>query len=137
MSDTARPSPDPAHAAEARRIVEGCEHGTKPLYQRKQGACADCIAAALAARPSPERGVGEAPLTQQPIEHVDATPDEGYPLRILEAYRANCDVQWEVHGLPEDRSRIYDLMNEACEKRAAILDRAIAKLRARLEARPR
>jgi len=26
-------------------------------------------------------------LTQQPILHIDGTPDEDYPLRILRAYR--------------------------------------------------
>ncbi len=34
------------------------------------------------------------PLTQQPIEYVDGTPDLDYPLRILRAYRVNCDARW-------------------------------------------
>ena len=66
--------------------------------------------------------------TQQPIIHVDATPDEGLPLKILRAYRENCNVRWEVHGLDEERSRVYDLMNDDCERRAEILDKAIALL---------
>ena len=60
--------------------------------------------------------------------HVDMTPDEELPLRILQAYRDNCNTRWEVHGLPEDKSRIYDMMNDHCEQRAGILDRAIALL---------
>lgn len=68
------------------------------------------------------------PVTQQPILHVDMTPDEELPLRILQAYRDNCNTRWEVHGLDEDKSRIYDMMNDHCEQRAEILDRAIALL---------
>lgn len=68
------------------------------------------------------------PTTQQPIVHVDVTPDEGLPLRILMAYRENCNVRWEAHGLDEASSRIYDMMNADCEHRAEILDRAIAIL---------
>ena len=68
------------------------------------------------------------PVTQQPIMHVDVTPDEGLPLRILEAYRENCNVRWEVHGLGEGENQLYDTMNADCERRAEILDRAIALL---------
>ena len=67
-------------------------------------------------------------LTQQSILHVDATPDENYPLRILQAYRENCNSQWEVHGLPEKETLIYDAMNEHQKQRAKILDEAIKKL---------
>ena len=67
-------------------------------------------------------------LTQQPVEHIDSTPDEDYPLRILRAYRQNCNSYWEVHGLTEDEKRIYDIMNEDQDKRAKILDAAIEKL---------
>ena len=68
------------------------------------------------------------PATQQPILCVDMTPNKGLPLRILQAYRDNCNTRWEVHGLDEDKSRIYDMMNEHCEQRAEILDRAIVLL---------
>ena len=68
------------------------------------------------------------PTTQQPIIHVDVTPDEGLPLRILMAYRENCNVRWEVHGLGGDESRVYDMMNADCERRAEILERTIALL---------
>jgi hypothetical protein len=72
---------------------------------------------------------GEEPnVTQEPVSFVDCTPDDDYPLRILRAHRANADVRWEVSGLPEERRHVYDLMNADCEKRAAILDRAIAAL---------
>ncbi len=64
--------------------------------------------------------------TQESILHVDATPDDEYPLRILRAYRENCNVRWEVSG--DIDSRPYDVMNEACEQRARILDEAIVKL---------
>ncbi|KKN91139.1 hypothetical protein LCGC14_0220040 [marine sediment metagenome] len=64
--------------------------------------------------------------TQESILHVDATPDDEYPLRILRAYRENCNVRWEVSG--DIDSLPYDVMNEACEQRAKILDKAIIKL---------
>jgi len=67
-------------------------------------------------------------LTQEPIINVDATPDEHYPLRILKAYRENCNCKWESHP----PSWIWDSMNEASEKRAVILDRAIAILEGRV-----
>ena len=35
------------------------------------------------------------PLTQEAIHHVDGTPNEEYPLRILRAYRENCNYRWE------------------------------------------
>ncbi len=69
-------------------------------------------------------------LTQQPLKHIDGTPDSRYPLRILEAYRRECDTCWEVHGLDEGASLVYEEMNRHQEQRAVLLDRAIAILRA-------
>jgi hypothetical protein len=70
------------------------------------------------------------PLTQEPIQHVDATPDEDYPLRILRAYRANCDCQWASTS-DGAMNALCEMMNRTCEERAAILDRAIARLEAK------
>ena len=70
------------------------------------------------------------PLTQQPILHVDATPNEGYPLRILRAYRHDCDCNWATDntaGLPPTNPLLV-AMNEDNARRAAVLDRAIARL---------
>ena len=67
-------------------------------------------------------------LTQQPVLYVDATPDDDYPLRILQAYRDNCNSFWEVHGLEENEKLIYDMMNKVQKQRAKILDKAIQKL---------
>lgn len=68
-------------------------------------------------------------LTQQPILHVDGTPNEGYPLRILEAYRQRCDCRWaENAGDDKVTNPLLIMMNEHCEQRADILDRAIEKL---------
>lgn len=66
------------------------------------------------------------PLTQEPLVHVDGTPDEDYPLRILRAHRANCDCRWKV--VEGDPSPLLDAMNATQEQRAALLDAAIAKL---------
>jgi hypothetical protein len=64
-------------------------------------------------------------LTHQPLEVVDMTPDESLPLRILQAYRTNCDCRWEA----DPPSKLVDLMNEANDKRAEILDKAIERLK--------
>lgn len=61
------------------------------------------------------------PITQEPIIYVNATPDNGYPLRILKAYRENCNCKWIV----DPPSDLYDMMNGMCDKRAIILDKAI------------
>lgn len=66
-------------------------------------------------------------VTQESILHVDSIPDNGYPLRILQAYRENCNVRWEVNG--EIDSKICDTMNECCKQRAIILDKAIVILK--------
>lgn len=70
-------------------------------------------------------------ITQEPILHVDATPDEEYPLRILKAYREICDCEFSesTNRGGQIISPLIKAMNEHNEKRAEILDRAIAKLR--------
>ena len=64
-------------------------------------------------------------VTQQPIIHIDGTPDNGYVLRILVAYRENCNCRWVSEPEP---NALVDLMNEHCEQRARLLDEAIEKL---------
>jgi len=70
------------------------------------------------------------PMTQKPILYVDATPDEGYPLRILRAYREDCNCFWSdsTDANKEPANPLLTLMNEHQRKRAEILDRAIEKL---------
>ena len=70
-------------------------------------------------------------MTQEPIIHVDCTPDDEYPLRILRAYRERCNVRWEATGSVS--SEVCDLINEHCEQRAIILDKAIAILEAQAD----
>lgn len=60
---------------------------------------------------------------RQEMLWMDATPDEGYPLRILKAYRDNCDCRM-VTNPPE----MGEMMNRWQDERAEILDRAIAIL---------
>lgn len=66
----------------------------------------------------------------EPVQHVDATPDEGYVRRILEAHLYNnesCIVTDNCGGLsPTDPLLV--LMNEASAERARLLRRAIARL---------
>jgi len=65
------------------------------------------------------------PLSQEPILHVDSTPDANYPLRILRAYRLNADCCYEVTGVDEKSRVIWDMMNSFQEKRAKLLDKAL------------
>ena len=68
-------------------------------------------------------------ITQQPIEHVDGTPDNLYPLRILRTYRENCNCMWsESSSDGEVKYPLLKLMNDYQIKRAEILDRAITIL---------
>ena len=59
---------------------------------------------------------------------IDATPDGGYALRILRTYRMRCNEKWIVKGISDNEKLIYDAMNDAQDKRAIELDKAIAKL---------
>ena len=69
------------------------------------------------------------PVNGQTIQHIDGTPDSDYPLRILQAYRQNCDCQWsENTNDDEPTNPLLKLMNEMCDKRAKLLDRAIEKI---------
>ena len=70
------------------------------------------------------------PITQQAILYVDGTPDSDYVLRILRAYRENCNCVWAIcsNGNPVETDPLLKLMNEHCEKRAKLLDKAIAIL---------
>jgi len=67
-----------------------------------------------------------AETTKEPIEYVDATPDEGYPLRILKAYRENCDRKWSdnLSGV-EPQNPLIKMLNDQCDRRAEFLDSAI------------
>jgi len=68
-------------------------------------------------------------LTQQPILHIDGTPNEDYPLRILRAYRQECDCKWAENTTNDEVTNpLLIMMNEHCAQRAEILDRAIEKL---------
>lgn len=70
-------------------------------------------------------------VTQEPIIHVDSTPDDEYPLRILCAYRENCNVRWSVNGKNDGGfidDKLCNIMNKHCEQRAEILDKAIMVL---------
>jgi len=71
-------------------------------------------------------------LTQQPILHIDGTPDPEYPLRILEAYRKDCDCMWSESTGEEPMNPLLLIMNEQNSQRAKILDRAIKVLRANM-----
>lgn len=66
---------------------------------------------------------------QQAVMNLDATPDEGYVLRILQAYRDNCNVKWATSTDGTCDNPLYQTMNEHQEERAKLLDSAIEKLK--------
>jgi len=68
---------------------------------------------------------------QEPVLHIDATPNEGYPLRILEAYRENCNMRWLTGSDGKCEDPFYQLMNQYQEERAKILDSAIKILKSK------
>jgi hypothetical protein len=74
---------------------------------------------------------------QQEFLHIAATPDEGYPLRILQAYRRLGDYKWSdsSNGVSENNV-LVKTMNDLQEKRNALLDRAIALLATQLRVQP-
>ena len=70
------------------------------------------------------------PLTQQPVLSIDGTPDAEYPIRILQAYRENCNCMWADSTEGElPANPLLRLMNEHNVYRAFILDEAIEILR--------
>lgn len=73
-------------------------------------------------------------LSQHPLEFVDLTPDDDLALRILRAYRANCNTHWVISGefKKHKARRVWDEMNKHQEQRAKILDAAIDQERKRV-----
>jgi hypothetical protein len=63
------------------------------------------------------------PHKWEPLAYVDASPDDGYVLRILKAHLANCLARWEGTNM-----ELVKTMNEAQEKREQLLKGAIKKL---------
>lgn len=63
-------------------------------------------------------------INQQPIIHINATPDKDYVLRILKAYRENCNCKWSSNL---DNALMVE-MNKTQDKRAELLDKAISIL---------
>lgn len=64
-------------------------------------------------------------VNKKPILHVDATPNEGFVLRILEAYKHDATVRFVF----THKSPLLELMNEHQEMRLKLLNDAIDKLK--------
>lgn len=62
-------------------------------------------------------------------KYIDATPDGGYALRILQAYRQDCDTQWSDNtaGLKISNPFLVEL-NKLQEERAKEISQAITRL---------
>jgi hypothetical protein len=68
---------------------------------------------------------------------VDATPNIEYPLRILQAYRKNCDFLYtSISDLTSNgESELATVLNDAQKNRAIWLDWAIEILKQQIEER--
>lgn len=60
--------------------------------------------------------------------HLDLTPDDHLPIRILTAYLCQCGARWGVGGVDDNIKEIYEVMNKDQEKRAEIIRQAIKHL---------
>ncbi len=67
-------------------------------------------------------------MKNSPVLYVDMTPDEELPLRILRAYRQNCDCRWSNNSGKEPDDLLLKTMNQHQEQRAKLLDEAIRVL---------
>lgn len=65
--------------------------------------------------------------TNELILHVDMTPDAGLPLRVLRAYRANCDIRILGDASLEGSKRGEVALQKQLQ-RAALFDKAITTL---------
>ncbi len=63
-------------------------------------------------------------LTTEPVLHIDSTPDNKYAIRILRAYRKNCNCKWYNNTITND-DIVFTEMNKQQDERAKILDHAI------------
>jgi hypothetical protein len=70
-------------------------------------------------------------MNEEEILFVDATSDDNYPIRILEAYRERCNYKWSVtsDNVDEGTNVLMKSMNDTQDKRAEILDKAIKRLK--------
>jgi len=51
-------------------------------------------------------------LSQEPILYIDATPNDDYPIRILRAYRENCNATWTDNTTGKEPTRSFAYSNE-------------------------
>ena len=63
---------------------------------------------------------------EEPVRFVNATPNDEFPVRILEAY---LNEGFYACGTNGEQNQFTEAMNAAQEQRNAILRRAIEKLR--------
>lgn len=65
------------------------------------------------------------PMSRQPVLSIDATPDKDYVIRILKAYRSNCDCKFSSTSACCRGTPLISEMNKLQEDRAKLLDKAI------------
>lgn len=64
------------------------------------------------------------------IRDVDMTPDAELPIRILEAYLANCKVLFNLDNIDDEHKELCRFLNENAVEGGKILEKALAVLQA-------
>lgn len=64
------------------------------------------------------------------IRHVDMTPDENLPIRIIEAYYQNCKVKFNLDNIDDDSKEVCKFLNESAEHGEKILEKVLEVLKA-------
>jgi len=94
--------------------------------------CSACAEKAKNPIPQPEVVVVSQYPPKQSLHDVglvDATPNDSYPVRILEAYRRHCDIMYATDSEGNCDNVLYVSMNQANRARVLILDRALKIMR--------
>lgn len=63
------------------------------------------------------------PHNWEPLTYIDATPNDGYVLRILRSHLANCAARWDGSC-----KELVEQMNKFQDERKRLLEEAIARL---------
>jgi hypothetical protein len=64
------------------------------------------------------------------IRDVDMTPDGDLPIRILEAYRTNCNILFNLDNIDDENKELCGFLNDNAEKGGKIFTRVLDFLKA-------
>jgi len=115
-----------------RALASRLNEGVRPTTCHRENSAIYAMVAKAVALEADRNRLAEAENANRnrvAFKHVDATPNDGLPIRILTAYREDCNLAWATttDGTPSDSPLVASL-NELQRQRASILDRALAAL---------